>query len=376
MIEGFSGINVIDFTTGDSGLICAEYLAMAGMRVIRIDSPHNNSLEEDRYSFIANNLNKHCVTLDVENSTGLELFQRLIEKADVLIENRSNGEMERLGIGYNNVKKLNPRLIYASIKPYAKGSPWQDCPADRFTVSAMSGATYLCGYMGGVPVEPGPDLPDVTSCAFAATGIAAALYQRELTGKGQFLEVSQQDSVIAHSRSAYESFHNNKRNIRVGNAFPTLPDMIPMELFKTKGGADDWVIIGCLGQEMFELLCKAMEMPELITDPRFVDFAARSKNRDEIMEIISEWTSDKDKFKVMDILLRKNRVVCSAVYSLEECINAEDLRSMGFIQKIEDPECGDMWLPAFPAIYSEIEVNLRSPSFADAGDESVLEDNL
>ncbi len=377
--KSLASLNVVDFTAGDYGAICTEYLALTGMNVIRIDKPTDKEMTADeKYVYIVNNLNKQCITLDVETEEGKALMWKLIEKADVLVHNRPKKEIEALGFTYEAAKARNPMLVYTSIQPYASGSPWEGCPATESTISAMGGGTYLCGYMGSIPVEPGPNLPDVSSCGYAAAGIAAALYQREIIGEGQFIEVSMQDAVIAHARSAFESYSNNGRNIRVGNAFPTVPDMLPMDLFPTKsdGKGENWAVIGCLGEPMFELLCKAMGKPEMLEDPRFKDTKIRANHKDELTAIVTEWASQFTSFELMDYLLRKNRVVCSAVYTIQNLVEAEDMRKMGLIQKIEDPELGEMWYPAFSAIYSDIDIKAKNPGGAGSKNEEILSSYL
>lgn len=375
--RSLSDFSVIDFTAGEYGATCTEYLALTGMNVIRVDKPTDEKLSAaDKYVYIVNNLNKKCVTIDVDTDEGKDLLWKMIDKADVFVHNRKKNDIEALGFTYEIVKARNPRLIYVNIPPFSSGSPWQDMPATEATISAMGGGTYLCGYMGGVPVEPGPNLPNVSSCGFAAAGIAAALYQRELTGEGQYIEVSMQDSVIAHARSAFESYSNNGRNIRVGNAFPTVPSMVPMGLYPTKGDNDgeDYAAVGCMGEPMWKLLCTAMGREDLLEDPRFGDPNERSKNKDALEAIISNWTSQYTKFELMDLLLRKNRVVCSAVYTIKDVIEAEDLREIGLIQKIEDPELGEMWYPAFNAIYSDIDVKAENPGEIGSKNEEVFKD--
>ena len=373
--RSLADFNVIDFTAGEYGAECAEYLALVGMNVIRVDKPTDEKMSAaDKYVYIVSNLNKKCVTIDVETAEGKDLMWKLIEKADVFVHNRKAAEIEALGFTYEAVKARNPRLIYTNIPAYSTGSPWQDVPYTEATVSAMGGGTYLCGYIGGGPVEPGPNLPNISSCAFAVSGICSALYMRETTGEGQYLEVSQQNSVIAHARSAFESYANNGHNIRVGNAFPTVPDMVPMDLFRTKdaGRGEEYAVIGCLGEPMWKLLCKAMDKEYLLEDPKYKDPKERAKNKDELTAIISEWAGNYTKFELMDLLLRKNRVVCSAVYTIKDVIEAEDLRAMGLMQKIEDPELGEMWYPAFSAIYSDIDIKAQNPGRPGAKNEEVL----
>ena len=286
---GLDGFTVIDFTTKEAGPICSEYLGLVGMNVVRVDHPSaKNMSKNDQYYFVADNLNKKCVTIDYETKEGQKLLFDLLSKADVLVENRPFGFMEQIGCGYDDIKKVNDKIIYCAIKPYTKDSPWANAAWNPTTVDAMGGSTYLTGYVGGIPVEPGPQLSDLSTCGYAATGILAALYQREETGKGQYIEASMQDAIVAHARSAYEKYSLNGIVTRVGNNFPTLPDMVPMSLFHTKGeGPEDWAMIGCMGDPMVQTLCETMGKPELYTDPRFDTFEHRLENKDEMLKIIN-----------------------------------------------------------------------------------------
>ncbi len=360
---GLGCFRVLDFTTAEAGPICSEYLSLMGLDVIRIDLPSaRNMAKDDAYFFVAENLNKKCITVNYETEDGKALLRKLIDKADVIVENRAFGFMEKLGCGYEEVKKTNPRLVWCAIKPYAKGSPWQDAAWNCTTVDAMGTATYLTGYIGGIPVEPGPQLSNLSACGYAATGILAALYDRENTGKGQYVEVSMQDAVIAHARSAFEKFSVNHIVTRVGNAFPTVPDMVPMNLFRTKGeGPEDWALIGCMGEPMVKLLFHAMGRDDLLENPKFDTFEHRSENSQELEQIIADFAVQYEKYDLMELLLGKNRIVSSAVFTTHDVINAPDLREIGLVKKIEDEELGEMWLPACPGIFHGIETTAANP---------------
>jgi len=366
---GLRNFIVVDFTTKEAGPIASEYLGFLGMQVIRVDHPSiKDQKKSDEYYYVANNLNKTCITIDYETKDGQKQLFELLSKADVLIENRAFGFMESLGCNYDEVKKVNDRIVYCSIKPYTKNSPWANAAWNPTTVDAMGGSTYLTGYVGGIPTEPGPQLSDLSTCGYAATGILAALYQRENTGKGQFIEASMQDAIVAHARSAYEKFTLNGVVTRVGNNFPTLPDMVPMSLFKTKGeGPEDWAMIGCLGDKMVETLFDAMEMPELKTDPRFIDFPSRLEHKDELLEIIQKWAINYNKDDLMEFLLGKNRLVCASVCTTSDVIHSDDLKKIGFVHTIHDDKLGDMNLPGFPSVFHGVDpVEITAPKACDA----------
>ena len=370
---GLNGFTVIDFTTSEAGPICSEYLGLVGMNVIRVDLPSAKEMTKgEQCYFVADNLNKRCVTIDYNTEEGKKLLFKMLSKADVLVENRPFGFMESLGCCYEAVKEVNPRIVYCSIKPYTKGSPWEKAAWNPTTVDAMGGATYLTGYVGGIPVEPGPQLSDLSTCGYAATGILAALYQREESGKGQYMEVCMQDAIIAHARSAYEKYTLDGIVTRVGNNFPTLPDMVPMSLFRTKGeGPEDWAMIGCLGEPMVASLFEAMEQPELLKDERFDTFEHRLKNKQELLDIIQEWAVKYEKNDLMEYLLGQRRLVCAAVCTTYDVVNSDDLKNIGFVQTIKDKELGEMNLPGCAGIFHGVEpVEVKGPGRpGDANDE-------
>lgn len=354
---GLDGFVVIDFTTKEAGPICSEYLGLIGMNVIRVDHPSiKNMSKNDEYYFVADNLNKKCVTIDYDTKEGKEQLFNLIASADVLIENRPFGFMESLGCGYDEIKKVNNKIVYCAIKPYTKGSPWANAAWNPTTVDAMGGSTYLTGYVGGIPVEPGPQLSDLSTCGYAATGILAALYQREETGCGQYIEASMQDAIVAHARSAYEKFSLNGIVTRVGNNFPTLPDMVPMSLFHTKGeGPEDWAMIGCMGDKMVETLCETMGMPELYTDPRFDTFEHRLDNKDEMLKIIQDYALKFEKNDLMENLLGNKRLVCAAVCTTKDVVESDDLKKIGFVHTIKDEKLGEMNLPGCAGVFHGVD---------------------
>ncbi|NLV51134.1 MAG: hypothetical protein GXY20_10645 [Clostridiales bacterium] len=360
MGEGLGKYFVLDLTEGEDGALCTEYLALAGMDIIRVEKPTVEREGETRARYIIKNLNKRYITLDTASVEGQRILQALALKADVIVENSGQDKLKNSRVDYKSVRTGNPGVVYISILPYASDSPWAGLPSDRSVISAMSGATYQCGQYGCEPVEPGGNLPDVTSCVFAATSAAAALYNRENTGEGKYIEINQMDSVIALDRSAYEKYLNNKINDRTGNL---LLSCSPTGLYKTTDGE---VAIMCLADPDFKPLCEAIGKPELADDPRFSNPKARVKNRAAIDAILSEWTAGLTKFEVMQRLLAERRVICSAVYTIEDLINSEDLRKMGLIKRVEDEKLGEMWIPTYTGVSDDFNLPAKLPSEVNA----------
>ncbi|MCC8061128.1 MAG: CoA transferase [Clostridiales bacterium] len=370
MNNGFNKYTVVDFTTENYGMIAAEYLAMNDFNVIRVEAPRDKAKfkKKEKVAHITYNLNKKCITLNIETEQGKKVFKKLLKKADVLVEDLPYGAMAKLGFGYDQVKEMNPAIVYTSIKPYPEGAPWQDVPATITTVTAMSGVTYLNGYKGYIPMTPGPDLGNTSTAAYAMLGVIACLYRREIDGEGHLVEINQQEALIAHSRSAYGNLYTHGINRRSGNAPATLVSAWPMDMFPSKGeaGKENYVFLGCKDEGMWRKLAEAIDRPELKEDPRFSTWQARKANIKELSAIITEYTMQYDKFELMDKLMKQNRVICSAVQSLEDLMNSDELRDNAIVQKIEDNELGEMWLPAWPFVSSVNRVNAVAPVVADA----------
>ena len=375
MANGLETYTVIELTQGDAAALAAEYLALNGMRVIKVLAPGTVcTAKEERAPYVINNLNKQCVTLDVTKDAGRGVMLRLLEKADALIEDAPYGAMDAMGLGYADVKAVNPRLIYASLKPYPKDSPWRDLPATVTTLGAMGGATYLNGYKGYEPLTSGPNLPDTTSAAFLATGITACLYRRESDGEGRLLEVNQQEAMIAHCRSAFAAWYSKPtKNVRAGNGSPTLASIAPMDMYPTKGtpGEENFVMLGCKDEDMFHKLADAIGQPELKEDPRFLTWRERQENIAALTEILTAYTLQHDKFELMEYLLKERRIICSAVQTLDDVIANEELRQTGMLQKLDDPVLGEIWAPTWPAISDANRIRAAAPDEPGAANEAV-----
>ena len=229
------------------------------------------------------------------------------------------------------------------------------------------------GYKGGIPLEPGPCLPDISTCVYTAAGITAALINRETTGEGRQIKVNQQDAIIAHERSAFGRLNLKNQNIRVGNSSQGLDYAVPIDLYPTRGGgADDYVVICCFGDEKYSDLMRVIGRPDLAEDPELIHYENRWKRLDFINKVISDWTKQFDKYELMELLLKKNRIFCSVVSGVEDLIRAEDFRANGFIQKIGEGDRGEIWMPTYPAIYSDLEIKARMPERGAAAEAEVF----
>lgn len=375
------GIRVLDLTQFESGTVCTETLAWMGAEVLKVERPKRGeagrySIAEpgvDTYGFIILNANKKSITLDLKTDKGKEILWQLIDKVDVFIENMGPGSIERLGFGYEEVSRRNPRIVYAQIKGFGTDGPYRDYPAFDPIAQAVGGAASVTGEPDGPPMQPGPNMADSGAGYLTALSIVGALFQRYSTGKGQHIEVAMQDVVIGFCRSAWEQqYRNNEAAPRVGNGMPLEP-VAPAGMYPCKpGGPNDYVHIYCSrhpGSRHWHNLTKVIGRPEAADDPRFATPRSRYQYREEIDEMISNWTRQHTKFEAMDILAKAD-IPAGAVLDTMDITNDPYLRKRGIMAEIEHPQRGKMIIPGFAPKMSGNHVPItRSPLLGEHNEE-------
>jgi crotonobetainyl-CoA:carnitine CoA-transferase CaiB-like acyl-CoA transferase len=350
-----SGLRVLDLTMALAGPYCTLMLGGMGAEVIKVESRRGGDLarsnppfagdegfhfgpmrEEDiSVSILARARNKKSITLDLKSDRGRELFMKLVETADVLVENMSDGTAERLGVGYQAVRKINPKLIYASIAGLGDANPFPNLKAMDIIVQAYSGVMDVTGQANGPPVRFGLPIADLLAPLYALNGILAALIQRGVTGSGQNIKVSMLDCLA--SLLAVEHFDVLKRfgfPARTGNHMNRLA---PFGLFETRDG---YVAIAATADEWVRSLFEAMGQDERKSDPRFASRGARALNADAVNGLIESWTRGMTSEQVVEELLTKRGVPCVRVRSVYEVLDDPLLRASGALQPLLHPRFG------------------------------------
>ncbi len=277
----FSGLLVVDMTHVLNGPFATTMLADLGARVIKIEPPgHGDDTrtygpfdngQSLYFSFI--NRGKESIVLDLKDAADREIFLNMVQHADVVAENFRPGVMARLGFGYDELSKLNPRLIYASSSGFGQTGPLSAYPAYDTIIQAMSGIMSLTGSPDGPPMRVGTSLSDLIAGVFMFSGIASALYARERTGKGAHVDVAMFDSAFAFlEHGGMEYVATGQAPARVGNRHPSIA---PFDVFES---SDGYVIICCGNDRLFNQLCQTIGRPELVTDQRFLDNDQRLEN--------------------------------------------------------------------------------------------------
>ena len=368
MAKALDGIRVLDFTQYEAGPSAAQMLAWLGADVIKVESPEgeqgrtalSDKRGEDAWFFLLLNSNKRAVTLNLKTERGRDMFRELAKASDVVIENLGPGSMDRLGCGWDVLSKLNPRLIMASVKGFGSDGPYANYKSFEWIAQAMAGAMSMTGSPDGPPQKAIGGLADTGAGLHTAIGVLAAIVQRQTTGRGQFVEVAQQDAVVNLLRiHLRDSYVDGKPAPRRGNRSAAA---CPSNIYKCSPfGPNDYVFIHCATVEMWKTLTKFCGRPELGDDPRYADRRDRVKFIDEIDAMIEAWTEQRTKFEVMEILAGAG-VPCGAVLDSGEVLANEHLRQRGFIQELEHPTRGKYPMPGNPVRMSDSPTDLvRAP---------------
>jgi formyl-CoA transferase len=372
MSKALEGIRVLDLTQYEAGPSSTQMLAWLGADVIKVEPPTgepgrtalSDKRGEDAWFFMLLNSCKKGVTLNLKSSRGKAMFEELVKTSDVVVENMGPGVMDRLGLGYESLKRLNPRIIAASVKGFGGGGPYAEYKSFEWIAQAMAGAMSMTGSPDGPPTKAIGGLADTGAGLHTAIGILAAIIQRQATGVGQQIEVAQQESVVnllrIHLRETYVS---GKPAARQGNRSAVAA---PSNIYRcSPGGPNDYVFIHCATVEMWKSLTKIIGRPELGADPRYEDRRDRVQFVDEIDAMIEAWTAKHPKHEVMAILAGAG-VPCGAVLDSAEVLSDPHMRQRGFITELEHPRRGTYPMPGNPVRLSDSPTDMvRSPTLGE-----------
>jgi len=382
MSAALSGVKVVDLSQFESGTSCTETLAWLGADVVKIEPPAGEngryaSTERkglDSYYFIVLNANKRSVVCDLKSDKGKEVLRKLIMKADIMIENMSPGAIERLGFGYDVVRELNPRLIYAQIKGFAPDGAYANYLSFDMIAQSVGGAVASTGVKGGPPLRPGPHVGDTGAGLHCVIGIMAALFQRQSTGRGQRVEVSMQDAVINFNRISFAGqLILGEPPPRTGNQ-SALGASAPSELYPcSPEGPNDYVFIYTSrgGNRHWQRLLKVIGREDLADDPRFSSPEARIANVGDVDALLGGWCRQRTKIEAME-MLQNAGVPAGAVLDTRELSENPDLRRRGMFVMVDHPQRGAVTIPGFPVKMTESRVPVRSSPMLGEHTEEVL----
>ena len=358
---------VLDLTRVRAGPTAVRQLADWGARVIKIEAPVKPGSGEEmggpRHGPDFQNLhrNKRSLTLDLKAPEGIEIFHKLVRNADVVVENYRPDVKERLGIDYQALKTINPRLVYASISGFGQSGPYRDRPGFDQIAQGMGGLMSITGIPGQGPVRVGIPIADLSAGIYCALGILVALLEREVSGQGQWVETSllaAQIAMLDFQAARWLVAHEVPE--QAGNDHPT---SIPTGVFRTRDG---YINIASAGDEIYRRLSRALDAPELAENPDYKTGRLRSQNRKALNAAIEAFTSRRDSADWVE-RLNAAGVPCGPIYSIDQVFADPQVKHLGIAQRVEHPALGPIELVGQAVKLSRTPSRLASAS-PDAGE--------
>jgi len=337
------GLRVVDLTRVLSGPYCTMQLGDMGAEVIKVEQPGKGDdtrafappYQGDQAAyFLSINRNKKSITLDMKSEAGKEVLWRLIERSDILVENFRPGAMDRLGFGYEAIRKRRPAMVYASISGFGASGPQKDRPGYDVIVQGEAGIMDLTGPRDGAPYKVGTAVADLVSGLYAVQGILAALYAAKSTGMGQHVDISMYEamaSLLTFNAGIY--FATGETPRRRGNDHPTI---VPYETFEA---ADGWINLAVGNDDLWRRFCKAAETPDLVDHPRFAKAGDRVRNREELVPLVRSLIRQRTRDEWME-RLDKAGVPSGAIRTVGEVCESDLLKGRGMIAWMEHASAG------------------------------------
>jgi formyl-CoA transferase len=394
-----SGIKVIDFTGVQAGPACTQMLAWLGADVLKVERTTGGDVtrgqlrdipDVDALYFTMLNSNKRSLAINTKSPEGLEVMEKLIRGADVLVENFAPGAMDRMGLSWDKIQEWNPRLIFGSVKGFNDDSSWNDLKVYENVAQCAGGNASTTGFWDGPPTVAGAALGDSNTGMHLLIGILTALIQRDKTGKGQKVSAAMQDAVLNLCRV---KLRDQQRLERVGylEEYPQWPngefgEAVPRGGNAGGGGQPGWVV-KCKGWETdpnayiyftiqeqnWKRTAEAIGRPEWVDDPGYSTARARQDKIFDIFAEIEKWLADKTKWEAVDIL-REWEVPCAPVMSMKDLAEDKDLRASGSIVEVEQKGRGTYLTVGSPIKFSAFKPDIKgAPLLGEHTDEVLAE---
>lgn len=354
--DAFLGVRVLDLSRVLAGPFCGMLLADMGADVIKLEIPGRGDdsrqfppfLDDESMYYVNLNRGKRSITVNLKADEGKRLFVELVKRCDVVLENFRPGTMEHLGLGYEELRKVNPRLVYAAISGFGQYGPYRERPGYDIIGQAMGGLLSITGWPDGPPTRSGTAIGDILSSLFCCVGVLAALVVRERTGEGQMVDVSLVDSVFAALENIPQRFYvDGQVPGRIGNRYEFI---YPYDTFRAMDG---WIVIGIANDAIWDRFTEATGLTGLGEDPRFTSNVLRVENHGALKPLIEEWTTRHEKDGIVE-LLNKHRVPSCQIYDVREASEDEHIGGVrGMVVELEQPGLGAVKVQGNPIKMSE-----------------------
>jgi len=358
-----SDIKVLDLTRVLAGPYATMLLADLGAEIIKIEQPEKGDDSraygpykngESAY-FMSLNRNKESLTLNLKTPEGKEILKSLVKQVDVLVENFRPGTMEKLGLGYEVLKEINPRLIYASSTGYGQTGPYSQRPAYDAVVQAMGGIMSITGQEGGVPTRVGTSVGDITAGLFCAVGILAALHERESSGSGQMVDVAMLDCQVAILENAISRYEfTGEIPHPIGNRHPSI---VPFETFDTRTSP---IMVAAGNDRLWTTLCDLMGL-DIAADPRFETNPKRNENYTELRPLLAErfLTKSAEEWQVM---FDEAGIPSGPINTVDKVVTNEQVVAREMVVEVKHPRAGATRIPGIPIKLSRTPGEIRVPA--------------
>jgi len=350
MASALENVKVVDLTRTLAGPFCTMMLGDMGADVVKIEEPERG--DETRSwtpfwndvstQFLSFNRNKRSLGVNLKEKEGIDIVLGLAAKADVMVESFRTGALDRMGLGYEAVRQLNPRIVYCSVSGYGRTGPLADKPGYDLIIQAYSGLMNLTGEPDGLPLRVGFSLVDLFTGMMAYGCILTALRYRDHTGEGQWIDASLLDGQVAtlsYHATGYLATGNEPQRLGSGH-----PSLVPYQSFPT---SDGFFILGCANQGLWERMCHAIGQPDLPQDPRFTSNTDRVANRSECVEVLSEVFRTKSTEHWVAVMTDAG-IPCGPINRVSQVVNDPQVLSRNMLVEIPHPEVPDLKVPGSP----------------------------
>ena len=372
-MKPFEGIKVLDLTQFTAGPFSTMILSDLGADVIKFENPPVGDV--NRYVtptknkktvyYTGPNRGKKSVVMNLKDERQRKVFYKMVETADVVASNYKTGTLEKLGVDYETLSKINPRIVVLAISGYGQTGPWRNRAAYDRAVQAASGIMSLNGVMNGGPTTVGISIADMLGGLWGCIGMIAALYEAKMTGKGRFVDISMMDAVMATIEAPICRYLMNGEIAKpMGNRHPSA---VPQGVYRTKDGVD--IMIAVSSEPQFGKLCALFGNPEYASDPRFVTQKERLENREATDEMVQSCVGSMSASELCEAL-EKNALVFSRIQNVADVVNCEQTKARKMIANVTYPDGTVINDPACPIKFSDMEEQTEFRA-ADLGEHTI-----
>ncbi len=365
-MKALAGLKVLDLTTALNGPFCTTMLADHGADVIKFEIPtgeqsrawgplDEKSGESGFYAFL--NRNKKGCTLNLKNEKARQMFYELVKDADVVVENYRPGVTKKLGVDYETLKEINPRIIYASGSGFGQYGPISHRPCYDIVAQSMGGMVNITGFQDGPPVKVGPSVADHVAGIYLSVGVLLALYHREKTGEGQQVDVSMQDTIFTLlENSIVKTTMQGIIPERQGNIDPSIS---PFDIYAT---SDGYIALGVGNDRLFKTFCDVIGRPDLVENPLYLTNDLRCQNYENgLQQLISEWTMKYTKAELEEIFDEAG-IPCGPVLNMKEAIEHPQIQAREMMVHIDHPTIGEMYFQGNPVKLTKTPPSVDTPA--------------